>query len=162
MADESEIKMLEADVIDRLLEEAHTEPTERFLYFIECYSTGTSEKKVQEAILRLYHFSMSHPFPEEWLSDRLEDYRLRDFGELSDKKWFQGVLAYVDIILQECLDRLHQALEIAGSVGGPIQYADNLTADIELITNLKQSTDYEKLHDLFIYSSFTRLSSKKA
>ena len=53
VADESEVKMLEADVMDKLLEEAHTEPTERFLRFVECYSTGASEKKIEEAILRL-------------------------------------------------------------------------------------------------------------
>lgn len=161
VADESEIKMLEADVMDKLLEEAHTEPTERFLRFIECYSTGANEKKIEEAILRLYHFSMSYPFPEEWLADRLEDYRLEDTSELPDKKWFQGALTYVNTILQECLDRLHQALGIAGSVGGPIQYTDNLTMDIELVTKFKHTTDYNELYDLFTYSAFTRLSSKK-
>ena len=77
VADESEIKMLEADVMGRLLEEAHTEPTERFLHFVECYSTGTSEKKIEDAILRLYHFAMSYPFPEQWLEDRLEDYKIQ-------------------------------------------------------------------------------------
>ena len=78
VADESEVKMLEADVMEKLLEDAHTEPTERFLHFVECYSTGTTEKKIEEAILRLYHFSMSYPFPEQWLAERLEDYRLSD------------------------------------------------------------------------------------
>lgn len=161
VADESEVKMLEADVMDKLLEEAHTEPTERFLRFVECYSTGASEKKIEEAILRLYHFSMSYPFPEEWLNDRLEDYRLNDVGELSGKRWFQGALAYVNTILQECLDRLHQALAIAGGVGGPIQYADNLASDIDLIERLKSAGDYNELYELFTYSSFTRLSTKK-
>ncbi|MBQ2258100.1 MAG: helicase-exonuclease AddAB subunit AddA [Lachnospiraceae bacterium] len=162
VADESEVKMLEADVMDKLLEEAHTEPTERFLRFVECYSTGASEKKIEEAILRLYHFSMSYPFPEEWLNERLEDYRLKDVSELSHKRWFQGALAYVNTILQECLDRLHQALGIAGSVGGPIQYADNLASDIELMEKLKSASDYNELYGLFTYSSFTRLSTKKA
>ena len=161
VADESEIKMLEADVMGRLLEEAHTEPTERFLHFIECYSTGANEKKIEEAILRLYHFSMSYPFPEDWLADRLADYRLKDISELSGKKWFQGALAYVNTILQECLDRLHQAIRIAGSANGPVQYLDNLTADAELITRLKQAADYNELYDLFTYSAFTRLSAKK-
>lgn len=162
VADESEIKMLEADVMAKLLEEAHTEPTERFLHFVECYSTGAGEKKIEEAILRLYHFSMSYPFPEEWLTDRLEDYRLDNVEELSGKRWFRGALDYVDTILQECLDRLHQSLAIAGGVGGPIQYADNLASDIELIEKLKSASDYNELYDLFTYSSFTRLSTKKA
>ena len=162
VADESEIKMLEADVMGRLMEEAHTEPTERFLHFIECYSTGTNEKKIEEAILRLYHFSMSYPFPEQWLTERLEDYRINDVSELSGKKWFQCALAYIRTVLQECRDRLYQALAIAGSVGGPIQYTENLTADIELVEKLRGTSDYDELYDLFTYSAFARLSAKKA
>jgi len=161
VADESEIKMLEADVMDQLLEEAHTEPTERFLHFIECYSPGTNEKKIEEAILRLYHFSMSYPFPEQWLTERLDDYKISDVSELSDKKWFQCALFYIRTILQECQDRLYQALEIASGAGGPIQYVENLTADIGLIEKLRCPSDYHALYDLFTYSSFGRLSAKK-
>ncbi len=161
VADESEVRLLESDVMGKLLEEAHTEPTERFLHFIECYSTGTNEKKIEEAILRLYHFSMSYPFPEQWLTERLEDYQIEDISALSDKKWFQCALTYIRTILQECRNRLQQALEIAGSVGGPIQYADNLASDIILIEKLQSASDYNDLHDLFTYCTFTRLSGKK-
>lgn len=161
VADESEVRLLESDVMGKLLEEAHTEPTERFLHFIECYSTGTNEKKIEEAILRLYHFSMSYPFPEQWLTERLDDYRIEDVSALSDKKWFQCALTYIRTILQECRNRLQQALEIAGSVGGPIQYADNLASDIILIEKFQSASDYHDLHDLFTYCAFTRLSGKK-
>ncbi len=162
VADESEIKMLEADVMGKLLEEAHTEPTQRFLQFIECYSTGASEKKIEEAILRLYHFSMSYPFPEEWLTQRVEDYRLINVSSLSEKTWFVGALAYLNTILQECTDRLKQALTIANRAGGPGQYIPNLTSDLELIERLKTATSYSELYDLFTYVEFTRLSAKKA
>ncbi len=161
VADESEVRLLESDVMGKLLEEAHTEPTERFLHFIECYSTGTNEKKIEEAILRLYHFSMSYPFPEQWLTERLEDYQIEDVNALSDKKWFQSALTYIRTILQECRNRLQQALEIANSVSGPIQYADNLTSDMILIEKFQRASSYNELHDLFTYSAFTRLSGKK-
>ena len=44
------------------------------------------EKKIEEAILRLYHFSMSYPFPEKWLTERMEDYRVGALHELSDHR----------------------------------------------------------------------------
>lgn len=161
VADESEIKMLEADVMDRLLEEKHTEPSPRFLRFVECYGTGTSEKRIEEAILRLYHFSMSYPFPEEWLLARLDDYRADDAQKLSKQGWFQEALRYIDTILTECEERLRQALAIAGRADGPAQYVENLVSDLELIETLKEAKDYEALYDLFTYSAFTRLSAKK-
>ncbi len=162
VADESEIKMLEADVMERLLEEMHTEPTERFLQFVECYSTGTSEKRIEEAILRLYHFSMSYPFPEEWLRERMEDYRVDSAQELSGKRWFLEALKYIDTVLKECERRLCQALALSSQANGPAQYIENLVQDLELVGTLKAEKDYERLYDLFTYSSFSRLSAKKA
>jgi len=162
VADESEIKMLETDVMGKLLEEAHTEPTERFLRFVECYSTGSNEKKIEEAILRLYHFSMSYPFPEEWLTQRMEDYRLADAGALSGKKWFQGAIGYLNTVLQECEGRIRQALELASSTEGPVQYVENLESDLALLKQFQSASDYDTLYSLFTYASFTRLSAKKA
>jgi ATP-dependent helicase/nuclease subunit A len=161
VADESEVKMLEADVMDKLLEDEHTTGTEKFLNFIESYSTGASENKIDEAILRLYHFSMSYPFPEDWLKERLNDYKLDNINELPQKQWFKGALDYVKTIIGECITRLHQALDIAGSVGGPLQYSENLADDLALMEKFMNTSDYNELYDLFTYSSFSRLSNKK-
>jgi len=161
VADESEMKLLEADVMENLLEEMHTEPTKRFLNFVECYSTGVGEKRIEEAILRLYHFSMSYPFPEEWLKERLNDYKADGAQELSKQEWFQEALQYIDTVLTECGERLDQALEISQRAGGPAQYIENLISDKELIETLKGAREYTKLHELFTDYSFTRLSAKK-
>ena len=162
VADEGEIKLLEGDVLEALLEDCHAEASEEFLQFVESYTTGGSEKRIEEAILRLYHFSMSYPFPEEWLEARREDYKLESIDELPGKAWFQGALRYMDTVLQECESRLQRGLEIASGIGGPEQYRENLISDLELIEKLRSTTDYQKLYDLFTYSSFTRLSTKKS
>ncbi len=161
VADEGEIRLLESDVMNKLLEDAYAEPTRRFLRFVECYSTGNNDKKIEEAILRLYHFSVSYPFPEEWLRERIADYRLEDIRELTEKPWFAGALAYMDTVLSECAARLRQGLAIAGSAGGPIQYTENLTDDLELIARLQGERDYAVLYEMFAMASFTRLSSKR-
>ena len=161
VADEGEIKMIENDVLDKVLEDAHANADEGFLRFVESYSTGASEGKIEEAILRLYHFSISNPFPDEWLQQRMDDYVIDDISNLSQKEWFRGALKYMDTVLLECEERLHRALEIANGVAGPFQYVDNLNADLELIEAFRSTKDYAKLYDLFTYSSFSRLSAKK-
>lgn len=161
VADESEMKMLEADVMERLLEQMHTEPSAQFLQFVECYSTGTSEKRIEEAILRLYHFSMSYPFPEEWLMERVDDYEAADAQALSGKRWFLEALRHIDTVLTECEERLRQAAAICNRANGPAQYLENLVLDLELVGKLKGTKDYRELYELFTYSSFSRLSAKK-
>ena len=162
VADEGEIKLLEGDVLDDLLENCHAQGREEFLRFVESYSTGGNEKRIEEAILRLYHFSISYPFPEEWLEARKADYHLNSIEELPKKAWFQGALRYMETVLSECAERINRGLEIASGIGGPEQYRENLIADLELIEQLRSTTDYQKLYDLFTYSSFTRLSTKKS
>lgn len=162
VADEGEIKLLEGDVLSELLEDSYAEGREELLKFIESYSPGGSEKRIEEAILRLYHFAMSYPFPEEWLEARREDYRLESLEVLSQKEWFQDALHYMDTMLSECESRLQRGLEIASGIGGPEQYCENLIADLELIGKLRSTKDYQTLYDLFTYSSFTRLSTKKS
>lgn len=161
VADEGEIKLLESDILAALLEDSFAQASERFLRFVECYSTGKGEQKIEEAILRLYHFAMSYPFPEEWLLERKQDYVLNSLEELPQKSWFQGAMNYLHTVLQECLNRLHQGLAIAEGMHGPIQYRENLIADIELIEKMQQANGYQELFDLFTYQSFGRLSTKK-
>ena len=47
IADEGEIKLTEKDTMDKLLEEKYAEADARFLRFVECYSTGVGEKKIE-------------------------------------------------------------------------------------------------------------------
>lgn len=162
VADEGEIKLLEADVMEKLLEDAHGEASPEFLHFVDSYSTGSSDQKIEEAIYRLYHFSMSYPFPEEWLEARREDYKVQSVEELNDRKWYQDALKYMDTVLEECRKRIHKALEIAQGYGGPIQYVENLEADLQLLENMGKARDYSQLYDSFTYISFTTLSRKKA
>ncbi len=161
VADEGEIKLLESDVLAKLLEDMHAEPTESFLNFVECYSTGTDEKRIEEAVLRLYHFSISYPFPEEWLNDRLDDYKIDSADGLSEKKWFKYMVSYMNTALCECEEQIGKAQKIAGSAGGPAQYAENLQSDLEMIKKLETGKSYSELYALFEEAAFTRLSSKK-
>ncbi|RAY89172.1 hypothetical protein DK853_55435, partial [Klebsiella oxytoca] len=47
------------------------------------------------------------------------------------------------------------------SAGGPVQYTENLIADIELMERFQGASGYNELYDLFTYAAFGRLSAKK-
>ena len=67
IADDGEQKLLQSDVLTQLLEEKYAEKTEAFLHMVECVATGRNDQVLDETILQLYQFSMSFPWPEEWL-----------------------------------------------------------------------------------------------
>ena len=65
VADEGEIKLLKADVLSALLEDKYIEGDPDFLNCMEYFATGSTDRKVEEFILKLYDYSMSMPFPEK-------------------------------------------------------------------------------------------------
>lgn len=161
VADEGEVKLIEKDTLDKLLEDKYAQQDARFLRFCESYSTGASEKPIEDSILKLYHFSMSTPFPEQWLMERMNDYKVVDANDLVNQKWFKKALTYMSTILAECESRIMEARHLASSVGGPIHYLETLDSDLEIITRLRGCRTYQELSDGFTYIEFKRLSTKK-
>ncbi len=72
MGDEAEIRLMKSDVLKEVLEQAYEEGDERFLQFVESYSTGKSDLGMEDMVLKLHEFSMSYPWPEQWLQGTLE------------------------------------------------------------------------------------------
>ena len=61
------MRRMKKDVLKALLEEEYAKKRPEFLHFVECYATGKNDEVLEELILKLYEFSVSDPFPEEWL-----------------------------------------------------------------------------------------------
>lgn len=76
IAEEGELKLLRADVLADVIEEAYGKEDPAFLHCMEYFSVGSRDEAVEKEVLKLYDFAMSMPFPEEWLVERKGDYLL--------------------------------------------------------------------------------------
>ena len=85
-ADEGEKKLLEQDVLGQLLEDSFAAKEPDFLYCVECFAAGGRETKLEGLILQLYRFSMSYPWPEEWLEEHKIAYVERPIREKNPSK----------------------------------------------------------------------------
>lgn len=69
VADETELKLLKADVLEELLEENYKRAENiNFINFVECYSRRNDEA-IENIILGLYDFAVSEPFVKDWLNN---------------------------------------------------------------------------------------------
>lgn len=152
VADEGELKLLKKDVLKALLEEEYAKKRPEFLHFVECYATGKNDEVLEELILKLYEFSVSDPFPEEWLEHLNSDQRV----QIDEKS-----LEHVRKILQSLLDENEQAINLCRSVGGPILYEEALQQDQLLLKKCLSGNDYEEISEAVRERSFTALSRKK-
>lgn len=163
-ADEGELKLLREEVIEELLEEAYEQRDEAFLELVECYSPGKTDEGLKELIQKVYEASVSHPFPEKWLQQCLEVYRVDSKEELRKTRWISLLWEETGERLEEAERLADQARAVCESPEGPWQYETALDSDLLLIGQIKQAAeqkDYDKTAELLKKPSFARLSAKK-
>ena len=152
VADEGELKLLKKDILKALLEEKYMEKDAQFLHFVECYASGKKDDVLEDLILRLYEFSTSDPFPEEWLEQLLQDQGTQDE---------ERMLEHVRRILESLLEENEKAIALCRGTGGPILYEDALQQDKLLLKECLAAKNYEEFSVAIRGRSYQALSRKK-
>lgn len=162
IGNEAELTLLRSDVIAQLLEERYEAAEEDFLNFVECYSASKSDQSIEDLILKLYHFSMSNPYPKEWLLERRKDFETSAEDGYADAIWMKDLLEYVRRLIEEALIINSEAIQVCAQPDGPQPYLQALLSDQELLESLKRIETYEEYYETLQHLSFARLSTKKA
>ncbi len=164
VGDEGELKLLKEDVMQELLEEKYEEAKEDedsdFLFCMDYFSTGSKDKNVEGYISQLFNFSMSMPWPKDWILERAGDYDIKDkvFDEIY---WVKDCISYARMVLQEALEIYKRALSISLEPDGPYMYEDVLKQEKASIEAALRYNTYDALFTGLYAISFGRLSSKK-
>ncbi len=161
IADESELTLMKSDVISDLLESCYEEGREEFLDFIESFSSGKSDGAAEELILRLYSFSMSYPWPEEWLDEKKNTFSITTLEEMKVSGWMRDLLDYLRTVTGDLVLRCREAIRICEEADGPGAYLAALKSDEDLLLRLKELDDYDDYGDFLTGFTFARLSGKK-
>ena len=111
LASDQEVSLLQQDVLERLFEEAYCEPEEEearlawqeFLDFVDAYGNEKGDQNVYDAVLRLYKFAQSQPFPKAWISAQQARYAWEEDRSIWDSPWTK-------IMADEALARLDSCL----------------------------------------------------
>ena len=178
-ADDGERKLLEQDVLAQLLEDSFSAGDPRFLHCVECFAPGGRENRLEELILQLYQFSMSYPWPGEWLLRHRPPEGEASLEDLRNENWFRWMAKVVRERLQECSLCVQENLHFCEEPDGPYLYAQMVEEDKALVDRLWKlaeglsegpegcglQTDgadcCQKLWEELSQLSFARLSSKK-
>lgn len=161
VADEGELKLLGQDVMRELLEEQYQEKNTVFTDCVEYFTGGSNDKLLEEYITRLYEFSMSYPWPEDWISQCMEDYRLADVSELENIPWCRYLTGYIRTVIEECVQETDRAVRIAQRPDGPYMYGETLEREKEMLEQLFKVQGLGGYYEAFERISFGRLPSKK-
>lgn len=161
VADEQEIKLMQQEVLEELLEDAYEQGEPSFLNCVEVLCHRGKEKVLEEHILNLSRYAASFPWPEEWLGRRAEDYRVSSPEELFSSDAFDYLRHYVSGILGGCAQRLEQAAGISKEIAGPYMYVSMLEEEAQELKELADCADWKALQEKILEFGFGRLPSKK-
>lgn len=172
IGDEGELKLLKQDVLSEVLEQCYQKGEEAFLHCMEYFSTGSRDSAVEEAVLKLYDFAMSHPFPEEWLQERKKDYlspahpkngegMQEEENDLMQLPWMQELLQNTGRQLQGMADWMGQCIAVCEEPDGPYMYGELLELEREKLEKLAAAQTYAERYTGFEKMVFGRLPSKK-
>lgn len=162
-ADEGEIKLLENDVMEDMLEEYYAKKDTAFYDFVDAYGLGRNDSQIVDIILKLYRFARSYPYPEEWFDGCLNAYDTESEGFLEKNP----VVKYLYEDIRRCFidyDRQYNMLEeICAAPQGPFMYEAAVRSDhagIKMILEADNPAEMARRIRLLSFDTLGRSRSK--
>ena len=139
VADQAEADLLRQDVIEDLFEARYASEDPDFLKLVDAFGTDRDDQPLMDYVLRLYTFAYSQPRPHTWLSSLKEAYTWDSTESLIQSEWGQAVRQGLFDLVNETLNLLEQAGQIAQRPGGPILYAETFQDDLNRVGLLSRA-----------------------
>ena len=163
VAETGEIKLLEAQIADELIEEMFEgEDADKIRLLADRFATGNSLTALKEIIIDAYDVSRNNPFVREYIEERREDYKCTDEDGLLDSAWGRQLRSYATKLLDEARFLTRYNIEATESPGGAFMYKDAFLSDLDLIEHIGRSQTYSEYYERLKATDFARLSSKKS
>ncbi|MBQ4563265.1 MAG: helicase-exonuclease AddAB subunit AddA [Lachnospiraceae bacterium] len=155
VGDPGELKLLRADVMDRLMEDKYASGDEAFLQMVEGYASGKADGGIRELIERLYDFSMSYPFPAKQREIWRDELKAND-GRLDQQLWMKELLEDIHRLAGEVAELYRDALEETEEDSELAFYAPMFSSDLLGVSRICEAKTFAELHEAFCQLNFMR------
>lgn len=114
VSDETENLLLKLEALEELLEKRYTQEniTDDFLAFVESYSSDKDDKNIENIILELYQFSMSMPWPEEFLNNSCEAFKVSGDYNFDETMFGKYIVSEIKEFIPFFVKQYEKALSI--------------------------------------------------
>jgi ATP-dependent helicase/nuclease subunit A len=106
---EEEIVLMKQDVLEEVFEKKYEEKDENFLELVDIYADYKGDEKLKDIVLKLYEFSQSAPFPNEWLEEKVNMFNQNDVSfeaDFSKTQWGKILLSDLEETLIDGINNL--------------------------------------------------------
>lgn len=161
IGEETELNLIRYDLLAEMMEEEYTKGSPEFLDFVEAYARGKGDQGIEELVLKVYQFSQSYPWPEEWLDQCLEILKIQDKETFEKGEFAAACVETVAGTARALIGTVDRAVGLCRIPGGPWAYEAALESDREQLELLSSIQSYEEAHLLLKDVKSMRLSAKR-
>lgn len=146
LADDSERRALEDEVLSACTEALYAERSAAFSDLSDLFVLGASDRALKETVLELYRYAQAYPFPERWLAQIPPMYASE--VPVSETPYGKKILSYADAQIADNLRVLHKALDLLADAQPLLSaYAPTIEDDIacnEAVLSAIQAGDWDE------------------
>ncbi|MCI8444340.1 MAG: UvrD-helicase domain-containing protein [Clostridia bacterium] len=143
IADTTEIELLKQEVMEDIFEKKYEEENEDFIKLINTYTSYRDDTPLKDLILKMDSYTQSNPFPEKWLTEKIEMFRLADKLEedFATTIWGKELLQEIEDTLIDSITSLENASRQLSCEPDLEKFWQTIRNDIELLQGLKNNLD---------------------
>ena len=156
-ADQGEIKLLGADVLDELIEAHYESQDKEFLDLVEAYAIGRDDTKINDLIERVYELARSNPWPEEWYEKVLDVYR--SIESENGNVAIADCLSSIMLSLEGYKDLYEGLIDICQRPMGPEKYLSIIQGELAGINALLGTHNLKEFIEKLRLFKFDRMPS---
>ncbi|MBO5154287.1 MAG: helicase-exonuclease AddAB subunit AddA [Eubacterium sp.] len=164
VGDPGELSLILEDVLAAVMEQWYDTAESEFLAFADNYASAKNDTNLAQMVRRLYDYSTSYPWPEEWLEQITGIYEPQALTAetLADPdSWLQELMRYLHAVIGGERDRLRLAKKLCLEPDGPDMYLDNIERLLEQLDGVDEITDYDELGLAIAKLDFGRLAVRR-
>ena len=105
IADSTEVLLLKQETLDDIFEEKYISDDKDFISLIDTYTSYNKDEDLKDLILRIYSYTQSAPFPEDWLEQSVEMLNV-ETENFSKTVWGEIITKRVNQILEDGINSL--------------------------------------------------------
>ncbi len=161
IADEGEVRLMQQEVLEELMEAAYASGSEAFRYCVEYFCPGGRESVLEQHILNLSRYAASFPWPARWLEERKGDYAAGTVEEMNASPWAQWLYRHLQRLFAGCAEKLERVQALCEAPDGPYMYGKLVDDELEALKALTDCGSLEEYAVKLSGVSFGRLPTKK-
>lgn len=159
IGDQAELKLMLKDALAQVFEDNYArEDNEAFINLIDTYSKGRNDSAVRQMVEDIYYKAGSSSWPRKWMNSLLRLYDIKSAKELEDSEIIKEIVDYSRVLLEEAVQELTMAKDLAAATPGLEKYALTLSEDIALFDGITDVTGYVGMQEFLNKISFGRIA----